>query len=331
MADHHATRVVTLRSSARAAAMVLAILSPTAAVAQASAPNVADTAENAVTIDVGGAAVIVSGAGAFALPHDALLAWVRRSAEVVAGYYGRYPVASARIALVPVGGRGVKTGKAFGHRGAVLSVMIGVESDAADLKRDWVMVHEMVHLALPRMRRRHDWLSEGLAVYVESIARMRMGDLDRKAVWREFVERMPHGLPKAGDRGLDNTPTWGRTYWGGAIFALIADVEIHERTGGRKGLRDALRGIQAAGGDFEQFWPIERIIAEADAATGTTVIAELYEAWRAKPVDPDLPGLWQALGIAVDGADIRFNEAARWAVIRRSIEGDGVTSEGRGG
>ena len=35
-----------------------------------------------------------------------------------------------------------------------------------DLRRDWVMVHEMVHLALPDMPERYAWLSEGLAVYI---------------------------------------------------------------------------------------------------------------------------------------------------------------------
>ena len=271
-------------------------------------------------IAVGGATLSVSYRGDFRLPEAVLAAWIRRSAEVIAGYYGRFPVDRVRLDVVGVGGAGVRSGKAFGDRGAYLRVMVGEASDIADLKKDWIMVHEMVHLALPRMQRRHDWLAEGLAVYVESIARMQAGDLDRTQVWGEFVTRMPHGLPKAGDHGLDNTPTWGRTYWGGAIFALVADMEIRKRTDGAKSLRDALRGVLASGGDFTDFWPIERTLAAADGATGTDVLMTLYRDWRATPVDPDLDGLWRSLGVAQAGGGVTFDEDAPLAAVRRSIE-----------
>lgn len=59
--------------------------------------------------------------------------------------------------------------------------------------------------------------------------------------------RHPFGRPEAGDRGLDRTPTWGRTYWGGAFFCFVADVQIREATHGAKSLDDALRAIVAAG------------------------------------------------------------------------------------
>ena len=82
--------------------------------------------------------------------------------------------------------------------------------------------------------------------------------LPPETVWRELVDGLPKGLPAAGDRGLDNTHTWGRTYWGGALFCLMADVEIHQRTNNRYGLQDALRGILGAGGNMEHDWPLAR-------------------------------------------------------------------------
>ncbi|RAI29315.1 hypothetical protein CH339_03245 [Rhodobium orientis] len=271
-------------------------------------------------IAVGGATLSVAYRGDFSLPEAALAAWIRRSAEVIAGYYGRFPVDHVRLDVIGVDGTGVRSGKAFGDRGAYLRVMVGEASDVADLKKDWIMVHEMVHLALPRMPRRHDWLAEGLAVYVESIARMQAGDLDRTQVWGEFVTRMPHGLPKAGDHGLDNTPTWGRTYWGGAIFALVADTQIRKRTNGARSLRDALRGVLTSGGDFTDFWPIERTLAAADAATGTDVLMTLYRDWRSTPVDPDLDRLWKSLGVTHLSGRIAFDEDAPLAAMRRSME-----------
>jgi len=108
---------------------------------------------------------------------------------------------------------------------------------------------------------------------------------------------MPQGEPEPGDEGLDNTHSWGRTYWGGAMFCLLADVRIREQTHNRKGLQDALRGILDAGGNIDEDWPIERAFTAGDKATGTTVLMDLYRQMRDKPVQVDLDSVWQKLGI----------------------------------
>ena len=150
------------------------------------------------------------------------------------------------------------------------------------------MVHEMVHTALPDLDDRYAWLSEGLAVYVEPIARVQAGDLTAKEIWQAMMRDMPKGLPQAGDQGLDNTDTWGRRYWGGAMFCLLADIEIRKRTGNRLGLQDAMRGVIAAGGNHEQDWSIDRVLATADKAVGVDVLTRLHNEMGPKPVTPDL-------------------------------------------
>lgn len=257
--------------------------------------------------------------GELALSRQAIFRWIKMSARAVAVYYGRFPVERARILIVPVPGRGVSGGQAFGHRGAAIRLLVGAESTEEDLARDWKAVHEMVHLALPDVDEQHLWLAEGLAVYVESIARVQAGDLTEAKIWGEFARDMPKGLPTTGDRGLDFTHTWGRTYWGGAIFCLEADVEIRRRTDNRLGLQDALRGILAAGGNHEQYWPIEQILRIADAATGTSALADLYGKARARAVVADLDGLWRDLGIATGGGLAKFDDAAKLAEIRKAI------------
>lgn len=263
--------------------------------------------------------------GATVLPRSDILAWLEKSARAVSLYYGRFPVAAARVLIVPVDGRGVTGGQAFGYRGAAIRLMLGRDSTATDLTRDWKAVHEMVHLALPDVDDTHLWLAEGLAVYVESIARVQAGDLTPRKIWTDFVTDMPQGLPAAGDRGLDRTPTWGRRYWGGALFAFTADIEIRRRTDNRIGLQQALRAILAAGGNHEQDWSMDKIFATADAATGQTVLADMYAAWATTPVTPDLDALWKQLGVVpgnnprVDG--VTFDETAPLAATRRAVEG----------
>src|SRR6185503_5341425 len=129
---------------------------------------------------------------------------------------------------------------------------------------------------------------------------------------------MPQGLPKAGDRGLDRTPTWGRTYWGGALFWLLADVEIRERTSNRRSVDDALRGVQDAGGSIAVSWPVERFLATADEATGLRVLRPLFDRLAHAAGHIDLPGLWSRLGIAPSDS-IRFQDDAPLASIRRAL------------
>jgi hypothetical protein len=181
------------------------------------------------------------------------------------------------------------------------------------------MVHEMVHLALPDMQRRYSWLSEGLAVYIEPIARVQAGDLAARSIWQAMMRDMPKGLPQAGDQGLDNTDSWGRKYWGGAMFCLLADIEIRKRTSNRLGLRDAMQGVIAAGGSHEVNWPIERILSTADKAVGVDVLANLHERMGPYPVAPDLDSLWLGLGLSMRGGNLNFDNTAPLAAIRESI------------
>jgi predicted metalloprotease with PDZ domain len=126
-------------------------------------------------------------------------------------------------------------------------------------------------------------------------------------------------LPADGDRGLDHTPTWGRTYWGGALFCLLADIEIRARTRGSRGLVDAMRGILAAGGNDQSDWSLERALREGDKAVGVPVLEELYRSMKDKPVTPDLEAVWRSLGVQVRNGQLEVDDQAPRAAIRRAI------------
>jgi hypothetical protein len=176
----------------------------------------------------------------------------------------------------------------------------------------------MVHLAFPSQEDQHHWIEEGQAVYIEPVARARIGELTPERIWGDMVRDMPQGQPATGDRGLDYTHTWGRTYWGGAIFCLLADVQIRERTHNQKGLEDALRSVLAEG-NIQSEWPLERAIAIGDKASGVPVLQELYEQMKATPVTVDLDGLWKKLGVKAVNGQVVFDDSAPLAAVRRAI------------
>jgi hypothetical protein len=274
----------------------------------------------ATGLEVSGGAIRVAFApGDIALPKEKVLDWVRMSAKAVTTYYGRFPVNSLRLLLVPVDGARIRGGTTWGYRGAAIRIPLGRDATEDVLRRDWVMVHEMVHTALPDMPDRYAWLSEGLAVYVEPVARVQAGDLPAREIWQAMMRDMPKGLPQTGDQGLDNTGTWGRRYWGGAMFCLLADIEIRKATHNRLGLQDAMRGVLAAGGNHERDWPIERILSTADKAVGVDVLTRLHKEMGPKPVTPDLASLWRDLGLKPQGEDLEFDDTAPLAAIRKAI------------
>ena len=248
-----------------------------------------------------------------------LLDWVLYSAETVHQYYGRFPVRSVDIDLQVTGGHAVRFGQAFGGERPRLRIVVGENVTPEMLLQDWIMVHEMVHLAMADVPRAHRWLLEGLATYVESIARAQQQYLSEEFIWRNFIERMPQGLPESGDRGLDLTPTWGRTYWGGAMFCLLADVEIRRRSNNEKSLRDALRGVLDAGLSMHASASAMQVFEAADAAIGMDVLVPQYQAMKDDPHPVDLEALWANLGVALDGEQIVYQDDAPMAHVRKQL------------
>jgi predicted metalloprotease with PDZ domain len=254
--------------------------------------------------------------GESALDRPALLAWVERAAGDVAGYYGRFPLPRTLVILIPGGRRAVGFGTTMGNGGGSIMIWVGAAASETDLRRDWVLTHEMVHLGLPNLPRAQHWMEEGLATYVEPIARARRGHLSVEEVWTDLVRRTPQGVPGSG--GLDANRGFGAIYWGGALFWLLADVEIRERTDNRKSLEDALRGIRDAGGSIAVTWPVERTLEAADRAVGVPVLGPLYARMAQSGEKVDLGALWARLGLE-DAGGIRFRDDAPLARIRRAI------------
>lgn len=249
-----------------------------------------------------------------------LLNWIHRAASAVCVYYGKFPISHLNLDVHVRGGPGVHHGVTYPDDDGIITISVGSQTTPAQLNDDWMLTHEMIHLAFPSMADNHHWIEEGISVYVEPIARVQAGQLKAEEMWKETVRDMPKGEPDRGDQGLDHTHTWGRTYWGGAMFCLVADVRIRQQTHNQKGLQDALRGILNAGGNINQDWPIDRAFAVGDKATGTTVLEDLYREMRDKPSPVDLVRLWKELGVQPKSeGSIEFVNAAQLAKVREAI------------
>jgi hypothetical protein len=277
-------------------------------------------AESKFTVDAGTSQIDVSvTTDSLKLSDAQLKQWIQAAANAVIAYYGHFPVKHVLLQIRSYDGNGVRGGQTFAAHGGFIRIAVGNQTTADDLHSDWMLTHEMVHLTFPSMPDQNHWIEEGIATYVEPIARIQAGQFSASRMWFELVRDMPKGQPQSGDEGLDHTHTWGRTYWGGALFCFLVDIEIRKQTQNKKGLQDALRGILDSGGDMLQDWDLPHALNAGDQSVGVNVLMKLYEKMRDAPMNVDLDSLWKQLGVSVENGAVQFHDDAPLAAIRKSI------------
>jgi hypothetical protein len=305
---------------ARIAIMLLILFAAAVAFAWLPFHTRSDVKDMTSTLLIQGSRIDVTiESGDLKVSQAQLLQWVKSAGEAVATYYGKYPVPHVSLQISPSSGNGVGHGMTWGRGGGLIKIGVGHDTSAAELGNDWMLTHEMVHLAFPSVADEHHWIEEGIATYVEPIARIQAGQMNAPDMWSDLVRDMPKGVPKPDDKGLDHTRSWANTYWGGAVFCFLADVEIRKQTDNHKGLQDALRGILNSGGDIRQDWKLDDAFAAGDHATGTTVLMDLYGKMKDHPMPVDLMAMWKQLGIEPDGRSVRLDDNAPLAAIRIAI------------
>ena len=196
-------------------------------------------------------------AGALALSPADVGSWIMEALDRRARWISSaaFRCACARHRLAWRGGSCTR-GETLGATGPAVVLRTGSAALVRSTMRDdWVATPRADSRAvLPSLLRvLRAGSRRASATYVEPIARARVGTVTPEKMWGDLVEGIPQGLPEAGDEGLDRTHTWGRTYWGGALFSLVADVELRERTGNQKSLDDVLRAARKAGDDATEW------------------------------------------------------------------------------
>lgn len=288
---------------------------PTAAIAPSDVPP---APQNPMMTVRGGLIEVALPAEVVDPQRTEILDWVRASADSVGAWYGGFPVPTLRIDVRMTGGEGIGYGTTWAGMPPHIDLPVARGARTADLDRDWVLVHELTHLAFPPVSDQHHWIEEGLATYFEPWERVAAGRLDPALAWHDFVRDLPKGLPNG--VGLDERATWASTYWGGALYCLLADLEIRARTGDRLGLRDAAIAMAAGGGMSKGgIHDLEPVLAIGDAAVGVPALTETWRRLAEHPADIDLAPIWRDLGVELRGDTVVFDDAAPRAATRRAI------------
>ncbi len=258
-----------------------------------------------------------------AMGDPATLDWLRESAACVASLFGRFP-ADATLFVVPVRGASqVVFGRVMSLAGGSVALLFGDQTRASSLHENWVVVHELFHLGCPSFVGEGHWLEEGLATYYEPILRERAGWMTEAELWSHFSREMPRGLRGASDPpALEDRDDIDSTYWGGALFALLADVRIRRRTGNARSLDDVMRAVLATEGNATQTATVADFLRVGDDASGTHELTAVYASWAQRGENVDLDSLWRELGVGgpqTGRVDVDLRPDAPLAAVRQAI------------
>lgn len=272
-------------------------------------------------VPVRGASVGVALLGEpLAMGDDAASAWIRDSATCVSSLYDRFPV-DATVFVLPVHDASqIVFGRVLSLAGASIALLFGRDTPAARQHEDWIAVHELFHLSTPSFVGEGHWLEEGLATYYEPILRERVGWMSEHDLWTHLALEMPRGLRSDEEpASLEERDDIDSTYWGGALFAFVADVRIRQATRGARSLDDALRAALVRIGDATHGARVADFLRVGGEATGTNVLADVHERLAVRGENVDLDALWRSLGVVVRGDAVDLDDAAPLAPVRRAI------------
>ncbi len=248
--------------------------------------------------------------------NAAIVDWVRYFANLSAAYWQGFPVDRLLVEVLTNGDADrVAFGRVRGGGGATLQVVIGRNVSAETLyRRDWILTHEMLHLAQPSVGRDGRWLMEEMATFIESILRHNAGLYSADQVWAEWLRGMPAGALALNTTGLVR----GNPYWAGAVALLSANVAILQQSHGRMQMADCLRNGLRTIGNTTREAKTQALIEACDAATGGSALSQTAKSYT-NPTPFNQQNLWQILGVSMAGDAVAYANSPRTRALREAI------------
>ena len=112
-----------------------------------------------------------------------------------------------------------------------------------------------------------------------------------------------------------------RVYWSGAAIALIADVELRQRTHGAMSLDRVLDELAQCCLPTQDRWRPSALMEKMDAIAGTGTFMRLYEMYVERPVFPDVDRVLDVLGLGPQRPPAGSVAARTAANLRHAIMG----------
>lgn len=247
--------------------------------------------------------------------------WLSEALHIAAQSDGRFPARALQLVIVPGGAGREPFGNVARGGGASVLMFIPRNFGGAELRRDWVLPHELSHLLLPFVAREDAWLPEGLATYYQELLRARAGVLSTQEALANIAQALRSAVHEGTGRSLaeesramHRTHAYRSVYWGGAGQLLIADVELRRGSGGAQTLDRLLAALRAEGPGLTAL-SAQALLARLDALGGVTLFGALARHVESHAF-PDFEPTLHALGVRADGT---LSDTAPLAAVRDAL------------
>ncbi len=260
-----------------------------------------------------------------------IVEWVRATANNVVLAYGRFPNPETNVVIVPMSGRHGRDDSAviFGHviRDGTETIELFVDQAGpiGDYYESWIATHEFSHLMLPYVRSRHRWISEGFATYYQNVLMARANQYSEEIAWQKLWEGFERGRlsrPELSPNGAARAGIGGTTmkiYWSGTAIALMADVELRQRSNGAESLDSVFEKLQECCLPSDRSWSGTELFRKLDSLIDEPVFMPLYRQYASAPGFPDVESLLSRLGVDVRDDNVQLQSNTPLAAIRSSI------------
>jgi hypothetical protein len=256
--------------------------------------------------------------------------WLKRTATDVSLVYGRYPNPSPQVVVIPADDKrqsagAVPFGRVIRDGGEAIELFVNRDQSMQAFLDDWTATHEFSHLMLPYVTPAHRWVSEGFAQYYQNVLLARSGTYEPLDAWQKLYDGLERGRQsrpelspnEATARGLRNGRM--KIYWSGAAIALMADVTLRERSGGTMTLDDVMGRLQDCCLPSDRSWSGPELFDTLDTLAGTSVFMPLYRRYADTAGFPDTRPLFDRLGLAVSGNELKVRRGGELQHIRTAI------------
>ena len=232
--------------------------------------------------------------------------WIRESATQVVLAYGRFPVPTARVVVIPsesssrTGNSPVPFGRVTRRGGESVELYVDVSRPLEDLSADWTATHEFSHLLLPRISWRQKWISEGFASYYQNVLMARAGNYTTDQAIEKLTQGLGRGRGSRPELSMNEASQEGvrraryKIYWSGAAIALLADVGLRERSGGSESLDVVLDRFQHCCLPSQRRWSGPELFAKFDSLIQTPMFMPLYRQYADTAGFPDFESALQS-------------------------------------
>ena len=279
--------------------------------------------------------------GTLPMNYEAVSNWLRATATDISLAYGQFPNPSPQVVVVPVGrsrsSSPVPFGRVIRDGGETVELFVNPTQPLERFLEDWTATHEFSHLMHPYLQSEHHWITEGFAQYYQNVLLARAGAYEAQEAWQKLYagyERGRKSRPELSPNDAASGNTRGgrmKVYWSGAALALMADVTLRERSGGKESLDTVMSRFRECCLPSDRMWTGQQFFTELDRLAGEPVFMPLYRRYADRAGFPDTGAVFERLGLTINNGKVRILSGGELADIRNAItRTDMPTAQWRG-